>query len=115
MKYEFALCAGRHETPATTAIFDQIADPTDFDAMLDTCVKKIPTDADELIIYVTGLTPAMLAVVKVCERRGIDITAMHYDRENKEYKPQQVLAFHKCPWCGTRFNGGDYCPHCGGN
>jgi len=115
MKYEFTLCAGRHETPASQAIFEEIADPTDFEGMINRANEVIPADADELVVYVTGLTPAMLAVTKLCWLNGISLTAMHYDRETGKYLPQQVLKFETCSSCGRRYPAFlSACPACWG-
>lgn len=47
--------------------------------------------AHPLVVYVTGLTACIAAVIAVCVRCGVDLTLMHYDRETGEYLPQVVL------------------------
>lgn len=44
-----------------------------------------------LVVYVTGLTACVAAVISVCVRCGVDLTLMHYNRETGEYLPQVVL------------------------
>jgi len=118
MKYEMALCAGRHETPATSAIFAETLNPLDVCGLYNAADAAIPADCTDLTVYVTGLTVAMLAVVKVCIDRGISLTAMHYDRESGTYYPQVVTQFVTCGCCGGRIPGTPmdhawYCPNCG--
>lgn len=94
MKYTFQLCEGRHSIPGNPpAIFPATAtvDPTDVLALHNCAAFTIPADATEITVYVTGLTPAMLAVVRVCHERDIDLKAMHYNRETGEYYIQRVL------------------------
>lgn len=116
MKYVFELCKGRHTTPAENAIFSNSVNPTDVDALFDEAWGKIPEDCDALDVYVTGLTVAMLAVVKVCEARQIDLTAYHFDRDSGKYYSQLVLAHWRCSFCGARNSvTAGYCGHCGAN
>ena len=91
MKYEFELCKGRHQTPAAESIFDSEIDPTAVDAIEKIADSRIPDDATEIVVYVTGLTVAMLAVVSVCIARGIKLVAMHYDRTTGTYYRQLVM------------------------
>lgn len=91
MKYIFELCAGRHQTPADKAIFAAVNNVTDTEGLLQVARENIPADCSELTVYVTGLTPAMLAVVRACAERGIALVAMHFDRESGTYYPQKVL------------------------
>ena len=114
MEYRFTLCAGRHDTPAEKAIFQEIADPMATNALYKQANAAIPADATKLVVYVTGLTTAMLAVVQVCFDRGITLVAMNYDREVGEYLPQDVLWFDHCVFCGSP-KWGDFCPRCGAN
>lgn len=118
MKYTFELCAGRHETPATVAIFPGELNPLDVQGMYTTADEAIPTDCTNLVLYATGLSVALLAVVQVAIDRGITLTAMHFDRESGKYYPQHVTRFFFCPFCGGRIPGTEYwhsshCPHCG--
>lgn len=91
MKYVFGLCEGRHQIPVDRYIFGSVIDPTDYVALLETANKAIPADCTRLVVYVTGLTPAMLAVVAICNCRRIALDAMHYDRDTGSYYRQVVL------------------------
>lgn len=46
---------------------------------------------DEVIIYVTGLTAALIAVLNACRARGIKVWLMHYDRVRKSWWTQEVM------------------------
>lgn len=47
--------------------------------------------AFDLVLYVTGLSVALVAVINVCMRVGISLTLMHFNKENGDYYPQDVL------------------------
>lgn len=113
---EVGLCRNRHPLPVEEYIFEQEINPLDFNAMHDTALKFVldhcniiecgqwsapnQTDwtdvsalvGDELIVYATGLTAALCAVINVCQAHGVPLTVMHYDRVSGEYLPQKVLA-----------------------
>lgn len=114
--YTFALCEGRHPIPeAQKSIFPGTVNPLDLDGMYETAWNAIPEDCGVLTVYVTGLTVAMLTVVRVCHARGIMLTAMHYDRDSGTYYAQRVDAYiDRCPYCGTLMRSADqHCPTCG--
>ena len=115
MKKVVGLCAGRHDIPVEGYIFDMEINPTDTKAIEKvafewvekncTIIKrygiglnqadnedvKIFTSDTELVLYVTGLTIALAAVVKACIVNGIPLTLMHYDRERGEYFEQIII------------------------
>lgn len=90
------LCEGRHEIPGVTDyIFGEIEDPMDFGdleyraaAWVEEAVKN---EVDVIKLYVTGLTPALTSVIKVCSISHMTIKLMHYDREADAYKSQYIL------------------------
>lgn len=45
----------------------------------------------DLVLYVTGLSVALVAVINACMRVGISLTLMHFNRETGDYYPQDVL------------------------
>ena len=115
MLYSMSLCAGRHTIPGTPeSIFPGTANPLDQDGTYKTALAAIPADCTELSVYVTGLTVAMLTVVKVCLDRGISLTALHFDRDSNSYYEQAVVHFDRCPYCGSpMLPQDDHCPGCG--
>ena len=92
------LICGRHVLP--TDITDYVF-PTDIPQayICDAAyMERICTDfldgrpgTATVNVYVTGFTPAMLALIKVCTARGIRLNAYNYDRSTKKYWRQEVL------------------------
>lgn len=91
--YEFGLCEGRHWMPRSVkeGIFPERVEVIRQDLLEKRAEERIPADCGRLCIYVTGLTMAMLAVVKVCAKRGIHLTAYHYNKNLGVYTRQDVL------------------------
>lgn len=109
------LCKGRHEIPVDKYVFDGEIDPMDFDGMYDTAIEFVNYNCDvrvsmsynapnqltyddvealvgdAIVVYVTGLTATLCALVSACQRYGVPVTAMHYNRESGEYEPQVIL------------------------
>ncbi len=109
------LVRGRHELPTDTYIFGEIEDVFDFDGMYETAAAFIQqnigvtkkagrainsasyTDDEvyrgdrELVVYVTGLTAALAAVIAACAAWGVPLTLMHHDRETGDYRPQTIF------------------------
>ena len=112
--YRFGLCLGRHELPSVDGyIYGNTVDPMDFAALSACASAAIPSDADSIELYVTGLTPATLAVVKHCHDNSINLTCWHYDRESGDYRPQVVISGMERCSCGCRHLWGTSCPACG--
>lgn len=44
-----------------------------------------------LVLYVTGLSVALVSVINVCMRVGISLTLMHFNQTTGDYYPQGVL------------------------
>lgn len=119
-KINVALCEGRHQMPegVNDAIFDcnltmVITKPNVLQSMAmvrlsDICEEAgVPThivqdedgedvtaldlSAVDLVIYVTGLSVALIAAINAAKFGGFrSITLMHYDRETGNYYPQVV-------------------------
>ena len=109
------LVRDRHELPVDTYIFDEIADVFDFDSMYDKAAAFISDEVgvsrvagrainaasytdDEiyrgdsvLVVYVTGLSAALAAVIAACAAYGVSLVLMHYDRETSDYRPQTIF------------------------
>ena len=88
------LCKGRHDIPAAEdgAIFPQNVNPINtgcLERMAEASLCK-GKHTDELILYVTGLSVALVAVINVCRRHKIKLILMHYDRESGNYYSQEV-------------------------
>lgn len=53
------------------------------------CVDVAP--GFSLVLYVTGLTVATVAVINVCLHVGISLTLMHFNQANGDYYSQEVM------------------------
>lgn len=86
----FQLVAGRHEMPLDMpAIFKSIPDVIDFESMDVEAFHSLKScKGRSVVIYVTGLTAAALAVVNTCSVLGIYPIFMHYNRTDGRYYPQ---------------------------
>ena len=89
--YSFGLCEGRHPMPVREGIFPQRVEDIRQDLLEKRADERIPQDCTHLEVYVTGLTIAMMAVVKVCARRGIHLTAYHFNNKYRMYTRQEVF------------------------
>lgn len=87
------VCQGRHEIPGVTEyVFPHtVEDVLDYDHLYEMAAAAIPENCGYLKLYVTGLTPCVLAIVSVCSERGCALTAYHYDRETGDYVGQIVM------------------------
>ena len=87
------LCEGRHELPETVEGFvfpQEIPDPTDTLRLSDHASRVIGR-CDSVVLYVTGLTVALGAVINHCAYEGIHLTLMHFDRNSGGYYPQYLF------------------------
>lgn len=82
----------RHGLNFPSIFGSAIKDPMDFGVLEADAAKSIvSTDAaGSLIVYVTGLTPALVAVINVCRLMHKDLILMHFDRDSGVYKAQLV-------------------------
>lgn len=90
------LCEGRHEIEGVNDyVFGEIEDPMDFDDLEYRAACWIEeakkAEVDVVKLYVTGLTPALTSVIKMCAIRHMTLKLMHYDRDSNSYKAQYVL------------------------
>lgn len=99
-----ALIAGRHEIPQATngAVFTcPIEDVTNVQRLEEQAYKALkkafgltePSNlrtVPELVLFVTGLSVALVAVLNVCQDECIKVTLMHYNSQTGEYFKQEV-------------------------
>lgn len=86
---KFELCKGRHQTPANEAIFENTINPTNIRKLDYVAWQKIHR-YEAIELYVTGMTPALIAVLNIAAREHISVVLWHYDRETGEYFSQVV-------------------------
>lgn len=115
MMKTLSLFASRHPMPACVegSVFGFEADPLDISTMAEQASVALNGVA-ELTLYVTGLTVALVEVIKYCDRNGVSLVLMHFDRNTGEYYPQPVFRFHACPFCGHPMRETEWhCTTCG--
>ena len=93
------LIKGRHAMPeeVESYVFNEpVINPTDVDWMFRHAKKFIKSNISVpketmLIIYVTGLTPALLSVLSAARLEGVNtIACMHWNRETNTYFCQVI-------------------------
>lgn len=92
----FGLVAHRHERIQVDEYIyeDKLVEIFEFDNLKATAIaklKKMPSDQDTAVVYVTGLSMAMLAVVAACQELGLKLDAMHWCKITDEFYCQHVL------------------------
>ena len=91
------LIRGRHSVPAGVSFFvfeadipqARICDAAYMEGICEAFLSDHRPTAVE--VYVTGFTPALLALIKSCRERGIALAAYNYDREKRSFWRQEVL------------------------
>lgn len=98
LKISVGTVSGRHQLPVQEYVInEEIEDVTDVDSIqkkVDKYFEENIANVDdkvELILYVTGLTLVVLAIVNACKKYGCDLVCMHYDRENNCYIGKKIL------------------------
>ena len=110
------LCAGRHELPVSEYIFNEIKDPSDINAIQNMAYEWVNSHChirtayreslnqaeqgdqlcyvgDHVILYVTGLTVALAAVIRACAENGVSLTLRHYNPKTDNYTDQMMFYF----------------------
>lgn len=90
---KIGLCKGRHEIgEVQDYIFSQEVNPLDVKWLEETALEIVSKiEANELHIYVTGLTVALIASLNACKKIDKKVVLYHFDRTSGEYYPQEVL------------------------
>ena len=89
-KLTLGLCEGRHAIPGVSEyIFPNNINPTDLSNMAETCHNKLK-ECEQLNLYITGLTVALVSVINYCCINHIPLTLYHFDRDTNSYYPQYV-------------------------
>lgn len=96
-EFNLGTCKGRHEMPVEKFVFETIEDTTDIVALRETVWSFIGDNfyeilrAEQINIYVTGLTVALIEIVNQFKKMADNIVLMHYDVKTNTYYPQRVL------------------------
>lgn len=97
MVKKVGLIKGRHALPpdVTEYIYDgalpgeRLTNDKWLTDYAENALKRIGA-TDEVMIYVTGLTQALIATLNACRALGIRVCLAHYDREGKSWWVQWV-------------------------
>ena len=97
--FKLGLCEGRHNIKGVdTYIFKDgdIQFPINTTALQNKVIDRFNdlgvSQRDDLIIYVTGLTPALTAVIKVAFKNCMTLTLMHYDTATGNYIADELFS-----------------------
>jgi len=90
---KLGLVKGRHELPVEKYIFENIENVLDFETLEKeayTFLKEnLINHGKSVIIYVTGLTSALIACLKALKQLKMEcVSLMHYDASSENYKEQ---------------------------
>lgn len=90
---KIGLCLGRHKIKEVQEyIFPQEVNPLDVKELEETALEIVSKiEDDELHIYVTGLTVALIASLNACKKLNKKVVLYHFDRTSGKYYPQEVL------------------------
>lgn len=80
----------RHGLSFPSIFGKAINDPMDFGNLEKKAWESIRDTEGILIVYVTGMTPAAVAVINICHLKHKDLILMHYDKQEGLYKAQLV-------------------------
>lgn len=99
-----SLCLGRHTMPLVEdSIFPTKVDPLNVHELEETAFMRIHElvkigHVDEIQLYVTGLSVALLAVInawhtykKLAPHLKTQLVAYHYNRDDDTYYAQQII------------------------
>ena len=87
----FSLFSGRHPLPVDDPIFPSTNDPMDFDFLERAAIEKLRSHRGcRILVYLTGLSPAIIALVNVCRELEIQLSVAHYDQCDGHYLLQEV-------------------------
>jgi len=95
---KIGLCRGRHEIPGVRRyVFGAEVNPLDPATLEREAAQYFRSfsgmrlqETGGILLYVTGLTVALIAALNACRNLSIPVTLMHFDRESGSYYPQQV-------------------------
>ena len=94
MKY--VLCKSRHshaDLVSIPALFQDVESSRifDFDYHKKVIHSKLKNHDEELILYVTGMTPLLVSVINYCRLFNMSVVLYHYDSSYKKYRAQSVV------------------------
>jgi hypothetical protein len=110
---KMGLCRLRHHLPGVDRyIYGVRVNPLDVLGLKEKADSAVD-GAPHVDLYVTGLTVAVGAVMAACYEAGIPLTLWHYDRDTRDYYPQDIIPSRRCGCCGKERGAGRFCQTCG--
>lgn len=91
----FTLCFGRHEMVVDDCIYPTKVDPLDFESLENTAREKLAPlvkDGLPIMVFLSGLTSAAIAVNNVCKELGLELYFLYYDKSTKAFDRVQKVA-----------------------
>lgn len=88
---KIGVCEGRHEMPVEKYIYGQQVNPLDVNGLETQAEKRLlelKGDCNQLHLYVTGLTVAVIATIKVAKEMFDSVVLLHYNRDSNSYYQQ---------------------------
>ena len=107
-KIKCITCSERHVSPAgLKSIFGSAVTSEqmfDFAGLESTAIKFIDDNIefidgksfDSIELYITGLTMLTTAVISACSKRKVNLSLMHYNRDEKKYERQIIFDDNSC-------------------
>ncbi|MCM1197196.1 MAG: helix-turn-helix domain-containing protein, partial [Roseburia sp.] len=94
------LIRDRHPMPTTTYIFDKISieDMFNYEKLEEVVNDFIDREVGfensiakkSLQVFITGLPCASAALIKVCQKRHVNLTLLHFNNDKEDYIPQLI-------------------------
>ena len=91
----FTLCFGRHEMVVDDCIYPTKVDPLDFEKLESMAREKLEPlvkDGLPIMVFLSGLTSAAIAVNNVCKELGLELYFLYYDKSTKAFDRVQKVA-----------------------
>ena len=88
---KIGVCEGRHEMPVEKYIYGQQVNPLDvigLETQAEKRLLELKGDCNQLHLYVTGLTVAVIAAIKVAIKMFDSVVLLHYNRDSNSYYQQ---------------------------
>ena len=103
-KLTIGLVEGRHDLPVTDYLFQEgdITFPLDMKELAQIADKRLSEagavtsfedrfNPSQIDVFVTGLTAATTAVIRVALMKGYLLTLHHFDRDSQTWLPQTII------------------------
>jgi len=88
---KIGVCEGRHEMPVEKYIYGQQVNPLDvigLETQAEKRLLELKGDCNQLHLYVTGLTVAVIATIKMAIKMFDNVVLLHYNRDSNSYYQQ---------------------------